>query len=123
MPSSFKDLRVWREAIKFTVAVYRVTGRFPKHELYGLTQQLRRAVVSVPSNIAEGRGRGAPRDYRRFLYLARGSLYELDTQIELAAQLGYCREDDVSRIQIAIAGAMRPLQGLISSLNRKIGDN
>jgi len=56
MPSSFKDLRVWREAIKFTVAVYRVTGRFPKHELYGLTQQLRRAVVSVPSNIAEGTG-------------------------------------------------------------------
>ena len=100
--------------------VYTISKTFPSDEQYGLIQQLRKCAGSVPSNIAEGRGRGAPRDYRRFLYLARGSLYELDTQIELAAQLGYCREDDVSRIQTAIAGAMRPLQGLISSLNRKI---
>jgi four helix bundle protein len=89
MPSSFKDLRVWQEAMKLSVAEYHQTARFPKHELYGLTQQMRRAAVSVASNIAEGKGRGTDRDFGHFLFHARGSLLELQTQILIAEQLGY----------------------------------
>src|ERR1700751_4412430 len=76
MSSSFKDLRVWQEAMRFTVEIYRATDRFPKHELYGLGQQLRRAAVSVPSNIAEGKGHRSNREFAHFLLHARGSLLE-----------------------------------------------
>ena len=91
-------------------------------ERYGLTQQIRRSAVSVPSNIAEGRGRGSTRDYRHFLHQARGSLYEIDTHIALAERLGYCSASDAARIQVAIVEAVKPLQGLIASLDRQIGD-
>ena len=75
MSSSFKDLRVWQEAMNLAVSVYRATSKFPKHELYGLSQQLRRAAVSIPSNIAEGKGRRSDREFRNFLMHARGSLF------------------------------------------------
>jgi four helix bundle protein len=84
MSSSFKDLRVWQEAMKLVYEVYRVTVGFPKHEVYGLTQQMRRAAVSVPSNIAEGKGHRSDREFTRFLFHARGSLLELQTQILIA---------------------------------------
>jgi hypothetical protein len=74
MSASFKDLRVWQAAVKFTVDVYKATSSFPKHELYGLTQQVRRAAVSVPSNIAEGKGHRSNREFGNFLLHARGSL-------------------------------------------------
>src|ERR1700752_4771357 len=88
MASSFQDLRVWQEAIKLAVAIYGTTEKFPKHELYGLTSQIRRAAVSIPSNIAEGKGR-TNKDFSRFLMQARGSLWELETQLEIALNLGY----------------------------------
>ena len=73
--SSFTDLRVWQEAVDLATEVYGLTATFPKSEIYSLAQQMRRAAVSVPSNIAEGKGRGSPRDFRQFLYQARGSLW------------------------------------------------
>ena len=120
--SAYRTLVAWQRAMTLAREVYTISKTFPDDERYCLIEQLRRCAASVPSNIAEGRGRGAPRDYRRFLFQARGSLYEVDTQIELAAQLGHCSGDDVSRVQTAINRTMRPLQGLITSLNRKIGD-
>ncbi len=88
MVRSFRDLIVWQRAIQMAVAVYRVTKGFPKEETYGLSSQMRRAVVSVPSNIAEGHGRLHTPEYRHFLGIARGSNFELQTQIEIARELG-----------------------------------
>jgi four helix bundle protein len=87
MSASFKDLRVWQEAMKFAVEVYRVTNQFPRHELYGLSQQLRRAAVSIPSNIAEGKGHRSDREFGNYLLHSRGSLLEVQTQVMIAKEL------------------------------------
>ena len=105
------------------VEVYNFSKTFPADERFSLTQQIRRCAVSTPSNIAEGRGRGSPRDYRHFLHQARGSMYEIDTQVALSERLGYCNADDTARLQLVIAEAARPLQGLIAKLDREIGDS
>jgi len=86
---SFRDLQVWQKSMKLTVAVYRLTQHFPREEMFGLTSQLRRCAVSIPSNIAEGHGRINPREFRHFLLIARGSNSELQTQLELASELGF----------------------------------
>ncbi|HEX4029885.1 MAG TPA: four helix bundle protein [Terracidiphilus sp.] len=88
MVQSFRDLTVWQRSIQMTVAVYRLTQDFPREEIYGLTSQMRRAAVSVPSNIAEGHGRLSTGEYKQFLGIARGSNFELQTQIEIARALG-----------------------------------
>ena len=85
---SFKDLIVWQRAMDLSKAIYKLTASFPKDELYGLSAQMRRASVSIPSNIAEGQARGHRAEYRRFLYIALGSLAELETQLLLTEQLG-----------------------------------
>jgi four helix bundle protein len=84
MAQSFRELLVWQRAMQLTVAVYRLTQGFPREELYGLTSQMRRSAVSVPSNIAEGHGRLSGGEFRQFLGIARGSNFELQTQFELA---------------------------------------
>ena len=89
MIKSFRELEVWKKSMEFAVHVYGVVKAFPEEERYGLADQLRRAVVSIPSNIAEGRGRGSAKDYVRFLFQAQGSLNEVVTQLELAYRLGY----------------------------------
>ena len=89
MVESYRDLKVWQRAIEMTLTIYRVTAGFPKEELFGLTSQIRRAGVSVASNIAEGYGRGSKGEYRQFLAMARGSNLELQTQLYLATELGY----------------------------------
>ncbi|MGD0859184.1 MAG: four helix bundle protein [Terracidiphilus sp.] len=89
MVQSFRDLLVWQRAIQLSVAIYRLTKDFPHEELYGLSSQIRRAAVSVPSNIAEGHGRLSTGEYRQFLGVARGSNFELQTQIEIARALGF----------------------------------
>src|SRR6266480_2188920 len=89
---SYCDLRVWKEAMKLAIEVYRNTDGFPKHELYGLCQQMRRAAISVPSNIAEGKGHRSNRELCHFLFHARGSLQELQTQVMIAKELNYLSE-------------------------------
>ena len=91
---TYRDLLVWQRAMELAKAVYLATQHFPKVEQFGLTNQLRRAVVSVASNIAEGNGRGSTQDYVRFLHIARGSLFEAQTQIELAFRLTYLPDTD-----------------------------
>lgn len=88
MSQDFQDLTVWQRAMELAEAVYTLTQTFPKEELYGLTSQLRRACVSIASNIAEGRGRSTDRDFRQFLNIALGSTYEVQTQLLLARRLG-----------------------------------
>jgi four helix bundle protein len=88
MVQSFRDLAVWQRSIQIAVGVYRLTQGFPREEIYGLTSQMRRAAVSVPSNIAEGHGRLGSNEYRQFLGVARGSNFDLQTQLEIARALG-----------------------------------
>jgi four helix bundle protein len=89
MVESYRDLKVWQRAIAMTLNIYRVTTGFPKEELFGLTTQIRRASVSVPSNIAEDYGRGSTGEYKQFLGMARGSNLEVQTQLLIASELGY----------------------------------
>jgi len=116
MSPSYRDLRVWQQAMDLTVQVYELTEKFPKHETYGLTSQMRRAAVSVPSNIAEGKGRNTDRDFVHFLYQARGSLLEVETQIQLSQRLGYVSEQQAALLLKSCAVVGSSLTGLINSL-------
>ncbi len=115
--STYRTLVAWQRAVDLAIAVYEVTKRFPLHERFGLTQQLRRAAVSVPSNIAEGRGRGSRRDYRHFLFQARGSLFELETELHIAERLQYCDGAAAVDLRKLVSATIRPLTGLINSLD------
>lgn len=101
-------------------AVYRTTQRFPDHEKFGLISQMRRAAVSVPSNIAEGYGRGSTQEYLRFLRIARGSLFEVETQYLVGIRLGYISEEFGISLQEQINAVAKVLSGLIGSIERKI---
>lgn len=117
--SSFRDLGVWQEAMKLAGEIYRSTAAFPRHEIYGLSQQMRRAAVSVPSNIAEGKGHYSNKEFAHFLFHARGSLLELQTQLMIAEELQYLSKADANR-QLALAQSVgRALSGLINSLQVK----
>jgi len=93
MVTSFRDLDVWRLGLELAELVYRCTAQFPKSEIFGLSAQMRRAAVSIPSNIAEGRARKSSREFLHFLSISRGSLAELETQLELAIRLDYADSD------------------------------
>ena len=96
--SHFRELRVWQRGMDVVEAVYRVTGGFPKSELYGLTGQVRRAAISVPSNIAEGHTRASTKEYLNHISIAQASLAEVETQLEIASRLGYLHSDELSPI-------------------------
>jgi four helix bundle protein len=113
---SFQDLRVWRQAIDLTLQVYEATSAFPKHETYGLAQQMRRAAVSTASNIAEGKGRWSRKEFRQFLFNARGSLLELETQIVIAGKLEYLEYKQSSSVRALASQVGRSLTGLLNSL-------
>jgi four helix bundle protein len=115
--SSIKELRVWQAAIKLAIEVYRQTIDFPKQEVYGLTQQMRRAAVSIPSNIAEGKGHRSNREFSHFLFHARGSLLELQTQLIIAQELQYLSKERVQLLLDSADGVGRALSGLINSLS------
>lgn len=90
-----KDLIVWQKSMDLLVEIYRLVKKLPKEETYALSDQMRRAAVSIPSNIAEGRGRSSEKDYLRFLFIARGSRAELETQLMACLRLNYLAEDDI----------------------------
>jgi len=116
---SYKDLIVWQKARLLVRLVYEITRSFPKEELYGLSLQMRRAAVSVPSNIAEGYGRGTRKEYIHFLQTARGSLYELETQLLLAADMNYMTADQAALVGHQVGESSRLLFGLLASLRRE----
>jgi len=113
---TYKDLVVWKKSIELVTDVYRCTRKLPREEIYGLTSQLRRAAVSIPSNIAEGQGRRSTREFKQFLGLARGSLFEVETQIIIAKQLGYVAEQESDCLLTSAAEVGRILNGLYASL-------
>ena len=114
MPSDYRDLRVWQEAMEIVHGIYRATQDFPKQETFGLAAQMRRAAVSIPSNIAEGKGRNSQRDLARFLYQSRGSLLELETQILIAQDLGYVDEEVCKQLTYKVRFLARTLNALIN---------
>jgi four helix bundle protein len=105
--------------MQLAVDVYHLTSAFPKHELYGLTNQLRRAAVSVPSNIAEGKGHRSDKEFIRFLYHARGSLLEVETQIQLAGRLEYVAEQQVAALLEHSTAVAAGLNALINAISRR----
>jgi four helix bundle protein len=116
MVKSYRDLKVWQRAIEMTLAIYRVTTGFPKEELFGLTSQLRRAGVSVASNIAEGYGRGSKGEYKQFLAMARGSNLEVQTQLFIATELAYGNPPHVKAADDLSNEVSRMLNSLLAKL-------
>jgi four helix bundle protein len=111
---TFTDLDAWKEARALVKLIYECTLQFPKEEMYNLQSQIRRAAISIPSNIAEGCGRNHPKDILRFYYIARGSVYELETQLYLAFDLSYIEEqhlnlllEKLKKIRILLAGLIK----------------
>jgi len=119
---NYKELKVWQRSYQLCLEIYKITKRFPNGERYGLTSQIRRAAVSVPSNIAEGYGRKTTLEYIRFLYIAYGSNCEMETQILLSGDLGYIETGKLEILQEGIGEVERMLKALIKSLERKALD-
>lgn len=115
--NSYKDLIVWQKALKLPFLLYDVTKSFPKEETYGLVSQMRRAAVSIPSNVAEGKRRGTRRDYARFIQIALGSGAELETQLEIARYTVYISESDYYQISNELTEVMKMLNALLTSLS------
>ncbi len=118
MEKPHKRLEAWKLGMELATAVYRVTSEFPAEERYGLTAQMRRAAVSVPSNIAEGAARSTKRDFVNFLHTARASLSELDTQVQLAVALGYAQDNAVRPIDELMTKVDKTVAGLIKFLRK-----
>jgi four helix bundle protein len=114
---NFRDLKIWRLGKELVVEVYKLTRPFPNEELYGLTTQMRRAAISIPSNISEGHSRRATKDYQRFLNIAAGSCAELETQVEISLELGYLKEALCGGIMEKIDYERRMLRKLIGKLS------
>ena len=117
---SFKDLIVWQKGIELVNVIYKVTKHFPKEELYGLTSQTRRAAISIPTNVAEGWGRGTTKNYIQFLEISRGSLYELNTLMIIATNQEFLNPEKCVEIENTINEIGRMLNALITKLESKI---
>jgi four helix bundle protein len=119
----YRELEVWRLGIALTKQVYELTRTFPKHELYALCNQMQRAAVSVPANIAEGHARSSTKEFLHHLSIARGSLAELETMLTIAEELQYCRSSTTSPILKLCDRVSRMIAGLMHSLNARIKRN
>jgi four helix bundle protein len=114
---SFKDLEIWQRGIKLVEDIYKATDAFPEEEIYGLTSQIRKAAVSIPSNIAEGFARYFKKEYRQFLYVTLGSSAELTTQIVIASKLGYLKEKKAGELTDEIEQISKMTMSLIKKIN------
>ena len=120
--SSFKDLKVWQKAMDISVEVYQLTAGFPTQEIYGLTNQIRRAPNSVSLNIAEGHGRNSTKSYVNFLNIANGSLNELESGLMLSVRLNFLKDSDLLKINELIIEEQKMLASLITNLEAKINN-
>ena len=119
MAQTYKELIVWQKAMELTTEIYRLTKKLPKDELYALTNQLRRAAVSIPSNIAEGNARFSTKEYLRFLSIARGSTAEVETQILICLKLNYLSQEDIASAVSLLDETGRMLNSMIKKLRDK----
>jgi four helix bundle protein len=115
--STHKDLNVWKKSMNLVILTYRLTNQFPKEELFGLASQMRRAAVSIPSNIAEGHGRNSDKELIRFLFISLGSASELETQILLSNKLDFLKEDSFNQLNELNNEIIKMLVALIRSKN------
>ena len=120
MAQDYRDLIVWKKAMELTVCIYSLTQSFPKQEIYGLSSQMRRASVSIAGNIAEGRGRLNPAEFRQFLAMAQGSIYELETQLLIANSLGFARAEAIKEAESIANEVSKMLRSFIQKLNAGI---
>jgi len=116
---SYKELIVWQKGISLTKEIYQISEQFPEKEKYALANQMQRAAVSVPSNIAEGWGRGTTKEYIHFLYIAKGSLMELETQLIIASELKYFDQAESEKLLDIVLSITMMLNKLISKLKNK----
>ena len=114
-----KELIVWKRSIDFVTEVYKVTSNFPKEEIYGIISQLRRAAVSIPSNIAEGAARKTDKEFARFLYIARASAAEIETQLLISENLGYIKASE-NQLKMDLLEILKMLTSLINKINQRI---
>jgi len=119
MGRSYRELVAWRKAMKFVIEIYQATQDFPSEERYGLTNQLRRAAVSVPSNIAEGQARFSQKEFHHFLSIARGSMAEIETQLCLAKDLQYLSSSKCAELLANADELGRILNGLIAAIKTR----
>ena len=119
MAKSFRELLVWQKGIRLSVLVYRLSKQFPREETYGLSDQMRRAAVSIPSNIAEGAGRLNSREYRQYLGVARGSSFELQTQLTIARELGFGDIEQLREAESSCDEIGKMIFGVIRTLSAK----
>ena len=113
MSQSYKDLIVWKKSMDLVIRIYDITNSFPKSELFGLTNQIRRSAVSIPSNISEGKMRLSDKEFKRFLKIAYGSASELDTQLEISKKLGFGDLEKYSKIENLLIEILKMLNKLI----------
>ena len=113
---SYQDFRVWQKSMDLVEEIYRLVKRLPMDEKYALGDQMRRAVVSIPSNIAEGQSRYSNKDFIRFLFISRGSVSELETQLLLCTRIGYMSQDDVKKSTVLCVEVGKMLNSLINSM-------
>ena len=117
---NFRELNIWKDAMGITKSVYKLTKLFPSSEQYGLTSQINRAAVSIPSNIAEGAGRGGNKEFIQFLFISLGFCFELETQLILANDFGYMKKDELETIQNNLTKLEKMINSLITTLKNKI---
>ena len=115
--NKFKELKVWQKSIHLVTTIYSATSGFPKEEIYGITSQIRRCAVSIPSNIAEGAGRGTKKDFSHFLDVAKGSSFELETQLIISKELGLIENNVFASILSELEKIQKMITGLQKSLN------
>jgi four helix bundle protein len=118
----YRQLVAWQKAMDFAESIYRITKKFPRDEIYGITSQLRRAAVSIPSNIAEGQGRWSSKEFVHFLGNANGSLQESETQVLLAHRLAYIDEEDLEKLLLQTTEVGRIIHGLSGAIRRRNSD-
>ncbi len=120
MEKPHKRLDAWKESIALVLLVYQLTRQFPQNEVFGLISQMRRAAISIPANIAEGAARQTRREFIQFLYIARGSVSEIDTLLEIAQRLGYTQKESIGIIEQKLMDVDKIITGLLQSLKRKV---
>ncbi len=119
--NSYKELIVWQKSILLTTTIYILLRSFPEDEKFGLASQIRRSVISIPSNIAEGFGRGTTKSFLQFLYISRGSLYELETQLYIAKELSFCQENkEIDNLLLEIG---KMLNAMINKLKKNTSEH
>ena len=121
--SDYKELQVWQKAMDLVVEIYKISKLLPKEEVYGISDQLRRAAVSIPSNIAEGQSRNSAKEFIQFLSIARGSLAELETQLLICTKVNMLSEDNIAEAQNITTEVGKMIKGLMNKLNSQLTTN